>query len=168
MSLALLRAAGCAALLGLTTACATMEQPAATPAPAPAPQAATPATPPGPAPTPAPVNQRAFPVFFEAWSANLDDPALQGLDRVAELAKANPQRRLLVVGFADPRGTREANVILSRLRATLVRDTLVEKGVPAGRIRIEYRGPTPGFESLESRRVEVRLDTGAPAPRARR
>jgi outer membrane protein OmpA-like peptidoglycan-associated protein len=156
-----LRATALVAALALA-ACATPEPAVTTPAPAPAPQAAAPA----PAAPAAPANPRAFPIFFEAWSANIDEPAMGGLDRLAELAKANPRERLLVVGFADPRGTREANVILSRLRATLVRDTLVEKGVPANRIRVEYRGPTAGFESLESRRVEVRLDQ-APAPRRR-
>jgi hypothetical protein len=74
--------------------------------------------------------------------------------------KANPRIPVLVVGYADPRGSAEANMILSRLRARVVADTLVENGVPRNRIRILYRGATPGFESLESRRVEVRVDRG--------
>jgi outer membrane protein OmpA-like peptidoglycan-associated protein len=49
----------------------------------------------------------------------------------------------------------------------MVRDTLVEKGVAANRIRMVSRGPTAGFESVESRRVEVRVDDGRPASRRR-
>ncbi len=41
-------------------------------------------------------------------------------------------------------------------------DTLIENGVATSRIRIAYRGPTPGFEALESRRVEVRVDPNPP------
>lgn len=40
--------------------------------------------------------------------------------------------------------------------ARIVADALIENGVPNRRLRIDHRGPTPGFESLESRRVEVR------------
>jgi outer membrane protein OmpA-like peptidoglycan-associated protein len=141
-----------AALLALA-ACATE-----TPAPAtttPAAPAAAPA-----APAAAPSSDRAYPVFFEAWSAAIDPAAQQGLARVAEIAKSNPRLPILVIGYADPQGTRQANVILSRLRAQVVADELVELGVARSRIRILYRGPTPGFESLESRRVEVRVDDG--------
>jgi outer membrane protein OmpA-like peptidoglycan-associated protein len=49
----------------------------------------------------------------------------------------------------------------------MVRDTLVEKGLPANRIRVISRGPTAGFESVESRRVEVRVDDGRQGARRR-
>lgn len=143
----------CAALLMLTAACAeTTPAPviAAPPAPPPAAPAATP-----------PINpSRALPIFFEAWSALLEEPAQVALREAAERAKQNPRVPILVVGFADPRGSREANVILSRLRARIVADELIANGIPATRIRLLYRGATPGFESLESRRVEVRVDRG--------
>jgi hypothetical protein len=43
----------------------------------------------------------------------------------------------------------------------------VEKGVAANCIRMISRGPTAGFESVESRRVEVRVDDGRPEQRRR-
>jgi len=102
---------------------------------------------------------RAFPVFFEAWSAALDATARQSLAEVAALAAQHPNVPLLVTGYADPVGSREANVVLSRLRAIVVADALRDGGVAAERIRVDYRGPTaPAFESLESRRVEIRVD----------
>lgn len=140
----------CAALLLLASGCAeTVPAPVvATPAPAPATAA------------PAPNPSRALPIFFEAWSALLEEPAKLALKEAAERAKQNPRLPILVVGFADPRGSREANITLSRLRARVVADELIANGVAASRIRLVYRGPTPGFESLESRRVEVRVDRG--------
>lgn len=152
MSRRLTPAAFGAALLALA-ACAETPAPAVT------------AAPPAPAPAPAaPAAQvdpnRALPIFFEAWSAFIEEPARVALAEVSTYIKANPRIPVLVVGYADPRGSAEANMILSRLRARVVADTLVENGVPRNRIRILYRGATPGFESLESRRVEVRVDRG--------
>jgi len=146
----LTKAAFGAALLALA-ACADTPPPVTALAPAPAP-AAAPAAPVDP--------NRALPIFFEPWSAALEEPAQVALRDAANRIKANPRVPVLVVGFADPRGSREANMILSRLRARVVADTLIEHGVPNARIRILYRGATPGFESLESRRVEVRVDRG--------
>lgn len=153
MSRRLTTAAFGAALLALA-ACAETPAPAVTappPAPAPAPAAPT-ATQVDP--------NRALPIFFEAWSALIEEPARVALTEVATYIKANPRIPVLVVGYSDPRGSAEANMILSRLRARVVADTLVANGVPRNRIRILYRGATPGFESLESRRVEVRVDRG--------
>ncbi len=152
MSRRLTQAAFGAAILALA-ACAETPAPAVTAAapPAPAP-AAAPAAPVDPS--------RALPIFFESWSAFLEEPARAALAEAATRIKANPRLPVLVVGYADPRGSAEANMILSRLRARVVADALVENGVPRNRIRILYRGATPGFESLESRRVEVRVDRG--------
>jgi len=151
-----------ASLLALA-ACAT-EPPVAAPA---APVLA----PPPMAAATSPTGQgRAFPVFFESWSAALDEPAAQGLVQAAQLARDNPRVPILVTGFASPAGSGEANRLLSALRARVVADKLTEAGVAAGRIRVAYRGATPGFESLESRRVEVRVDPAAAerAPARRR
>jgi len=140
-----------AALLALA-ACAETPAPAVTAPPAPPPAATASAAPVDP--------NRALPIFFEAWSALLEEPAQLALREAAERIKANPRVPVLVVGYADPRGSAEANMILSRLRARVVADALTAAGVPARRIRIIYRGATAGFESLESRRVEVRVDRG--------
>jgi outer membrane protein OmpA-like peptidoglycan-associated protein len=158
-----IRIAGAAALLGLLAACAdpssmTRSPPSAGEAAPPAAVAAP--APPAAAATPAHGSERAFVVFFEEWSANLSEPSQEGLARVAQMAQSNPRVGVLVLGYTGPRGSGEANALLARLRARMVADALIEKGVASGRIRILSRGPTPGFESLESRRVEVRIDDG--------
>lgn len=158
-----LRFAGTAALLGLLAACAEPSSNTRFPAPTLSGQVAPAATP-APAPTVAPNaphgSERAFVVFFEEWSAGLSEPAQAGLNRVAQMALAEPGVGVLVLGFTGPRGSEEANALLARLRARQVADALIEKGIAASRIRILSRGPIPGFESLESRRVEVRIDDG--------
>lgn len=150
MSRILTKAAFGAALLALA-ACADT----------PAPVVATPPPPPPVVAAAPPVDpNRALPIFFEPWSSAMTEPTQAALLQVADYIKANPRVPVLVVGYADPRGSREANTILSRLRARMVADALIENGVPTRRIRILYRGPTAGFESIESRRVEVRVDRG--------
>ena len=147
----LTQAALAAAFLALAACAETTPPPVTTPA-APPPVAAAPATP--------LAANRALPIFFEEWSALLEEPAKLALREAAERMKANPRQPILVVGYAGPRGTSEATMILSRLRARVVADALIQNGVPAARVRVLYRGATPGFESLESRRVEVRQDRG--------
>jgi OOP family OmpA-OmpF porin len=167
-----MKALGALALLGAVAACAQPASDTRFPAPSlsgSAPAAAAPAAAPVPAPAPSAEmpTDRAFIVFFEPWSAAIQTPAMEGLERVAQIAQANPRQGVLVVGHTTPRGSSQANRLLSQLRAQLVRDTLVEKGVAANRIRMISRGPTPGFESVESRRVEVRVDDGRTASRRR-
>ncbi|WP_206020705.1 OmpA family protein [Roseococcus sp. SYP-B2431] len=131
-------------------------------APAPAPVVAAPPPPAPAAPPPAASldGRQALPIFFEPWSAALDEPAEGALRDAAKLAQENPSVRILVVGYADPRGSRAANISLSRLRARVVADFLAANGVAATRIRTLYRGPVAGMEGIESRRVQVQVDRG--------
>ncbi|MBV8911861.1 MAG: OmpA family protein [Acetobacteraceae bacterium] len=94
-------------------------------------------------------------LFFTAQSAALDHPATLILDTAAAEAKAEPGSRIIVAGYADRIGTPQANQILSRLRAQVVADALVERGVSRGRITLRPRGATGGDPGVESRRVEI-------------
>lgn len=99
-----------------------------------------------------------FAVFFQEWSAQLDGPAIGVVQSAADQAKANPSLPVTVVGFADPTGSSQANLDVSRLRAQLVYDQLVKDGISPGRVRREARGPTDFAQTAqESRRVEVRV-----------
>lgn len=141
----------------LLAACATEPHPATFhPAPMPAPAVVAPPTAPS-----APIEGAAArPVFFDPYSAALGGDALAGLREIAERAIANPRARLLVVGYASPRGTDEAGRLLARLRARVVADALAEAGVAPHRIRVTGRGPTaPALADVESRRVEVQLES---------
>jgi OOP family OmpA-OmpF porin len=103
---------------------------------------------------------RIFVVFFQEWSAAIDDPALQVAAQAATLAKANPTQTVVVTGYADPSGSKRANELMSQLRAEMVFDALVAAGVPATSIQrggngaIEY-----ALNSQESRRVTIAIGT---------
>lgn len=96
-------------------------------------------------------------VFFNAWSSELDAPALGVVAEFARDAKAAPNRPVLVKGFADRIGSDQANRVLSQLRAQVVADALVAQGVNAARIVQIARGATQADPGIESRRVDIEL-----------
>jgi outer membrane protein OmpA-like peptidoglycan-associated protein len=97
-----------------------------------------------------------FPVFFQEWSAALDDAATNTVAGAAKWANEHPNAPVTVSGYADPEGSQQANVAMSRTRAQVVVDQLVRDGVARGRIRQTAHGPTDyTLSSIESRRVEI-------------
>ena len=62
-----------------------------------------------------------------------------------------------MLSYADQLGSTEANRTLTRLRAQVVRDTLVADGVPSNRIILQPKGAQGGDPGVESRRVEIEL-----------
>ncbi|HUZ63104.1 MAG TPA: OmpA family protein [Acetobacteraceae bacterium] len=99
-------------------------------------------------------------VFFPEWSAAIDAAAGRAIDGAARAAHAAPAQSVVVTGFADPAGSRKANLDLSRLRAQVVIDRLEADGVAAARIRRAAAGPTSfALSAQESRRVEISVGT---------
>jgi outer membrane protein OmpA-like peptidoglycan-associated protein len=103
---------------------------------------------------------RRMPVFFQEWSANLDQEATDTVNAAASVVKEHPGWPVSVIGFADPEGSPQANRDISQLRAQVVTDALVKAGVPAAQITRSARGATAYVSmSLESRRVEIVVGT---------
>jgi outer membrane protein OmpA-like peptidoglycan-associated protein len=103
--------------------------------------------------------EQKFVVFFEDWSAKLDDAALAVIGQAADRTKAHSGVVAHVDGFADPSGSRTANALLTQLRAQVVMDQLQTDGVPAARLRGIGRGSVHfALSSQESRRVEISLN----------
>jgi outer membrane protein OmpA-like peptidoglycan-associated protein len=97
-------------------------------------------------------------VFFQEWSAALDDSAQAVIGQAAEWAKSHPRDAVRVNGFADPTGSKKANALLSDLRAQMVVDQLTADGIEPKRIRQRGRGSVQfALSSQESRRVEVSI-----------
>jgi outer membrane protein OmpA-like peptidoglycan-associated protein len=97
-----------------------------------------------------------FVVFFQEWSAKLDDAALAVISHASDYGKAHAGVVLHVEGFADPTDSHKANALLAELRAQLVMDQLQIDGVPAARVLGRSRGPVHfALSSQESRRVEI-------------
>ena len=118
-----------------------------------------------------------FPVNFafdDATVRSADQPAVE---RFAEVAQKHFTGAVITVeGFADPAGTQEYNLALSRRRAEAVRSMLVDRGLGAAQVRtVGYGkarlvvpgawGDEPGAE--QNRRVVFVIETkGEPAMRA--
>ena len=100
-----------------------------------------------------------FVVFFQEWSAAIDDPAQSVITDAAEWLKSHPGYVAHVNGFADPTGSKQANTLLSDLRAQVVADQLQTDGVEPKRIRQRGHGSVQfALTSQESRRVEISID----------
>jgi outer membrane protein OmpA-like peptidoglycan-associated protein len=98
----------------------------------------------------------AYVVFFQEWSAALDDSAQGVIGNAAAWAKAHPDTIVQVVGSADPTGSRQANILLSELRAQVVVDRLATDGVDTQRIAQTGAGSVQfTLTSQESRRVTI-------------
>ncbi len=101
-----------------------------------------------------------YAVFFQGSSVHLDDGALATVTQAAAWAKDNPTAEVHVVGYADPEGSPESNLLLSRTRAQVVADELKTDGVEPDRIRIDGRGAVDfAYDSQEARRVTISLRT---------
>ncbi len=99
-----------------------------------------------------------FVVFFQEWSAALEDPAQSVITQAADWVKSHPGSIIQVHGFASTVGSRQANILLSDLRAQVVVDQLVSDGVDPKRVHQRGRGPVEfALTAQESRRVEISI-----------
>jgi outer membrane protein OmpA-like peptidoglycan-associated protein len=114
-------------------------------------------------------------VLFDTGEAQLKPGANSTIQRLAEFLSDYPDRRLLIEGHTDSRGSDAFNQELSQRRADAVRSALLQAGVPAERIRAQGLGeqfPVASNETTagrqENRRVEIVVaakgETDFPAP----
>ncbi|WP_052338383.1 OmpA family protein [Luteimonas huabeiensis] len=103
--------------------------------------------------------------LFAFGRASIDDfnPAgLAALDELAERLNARPLEIVHVIGHSDRIGNDRANLRLSEQRANAVRDYLIERGVPAGRITAVGRGSVEPVVDCEGQRGDALKDCLAP------
>lgn len=100
-------------------------------------------------------------LLFETNSAVLNASARTQLKALANWARCHEKGSLVLEGHADPRGTQDHNMKLAAERAAIVRQKLLEMGVPSDRIVVTVYGENganrPTF--AEERRVTVRAAT---------
>lgn len=101
-------------------------------------------------------------VLFDTGEAELKPGAYTTLQRLAEFLSEYPDRRLLIEGHTDSRGSEELNRDLSQRRAEAVRLALMQAGVAGERLRALGLGeqfPVASNETTagrqENRRVEI-------------
>jgi outer membrane protein OmpA-like peptidoglycan-associated protein len=101
-------------------------------------------------------SRRNFIVFFQEWSAAFDDSALRVIAEAARWAKSHPDARIDVTGAADLTGSKQANTLLSNLRAQVVADQLAADGADSHRIKRMGLGSVDyALSAQESRRVVI-------------
>jgi outer membrane protein OmpA-like peptidoglycan-associated protein len=79
-------------------------------------------------------------VYFEWDRSNLNQAALDTIDAAVARAQQCAVGTVLVVGHTDTSGSPDYNQGLSERRASVVRDALVARGVPASIITTDARG----------------------------
>lgn len=106
-------------------------------------------------------------VLFATGKADLQPGARRGVDKLANVLKQYPERKVLVEGFTDNVGSDEMNLELSRRRAESFAGALQEAGVPPARIEVRAHGEelpvasndTPAGRQ-QNRRVEILFSDG--------
>lgn len=88
-------------------------------------------------------------IFFNIGSAEISEANEENITFMANLMKANKDTKFTVTGYADREtGSEARNNVLSQERAEAVRDALVNAGVDANQINVDYKGckvePFPG------------------------
>ena len=140
-------------------------QPAPAPAPMPMPAPAPMVRAPAPAPVaaaPAPVVQQTYIVFFDFDKSDLTPEAHKVLERAAQDVRVGKGVKIQVIGHTDRAGSNRYNQRLSERRASVVKNELVNLGVPNEQIsargvgETEPRVPTAdGVREAQNRRAEI-------------
>lgn len=100
-------------------------------------------------------------VLFGTDLSRLTPDGMRSAQKLADVLQQNPQRRVMVEGFADSTGAADYNQGLSERRATAVRTALLDMGV--ARERIEVRGygesfPVAANDNAGNRQLNRRVE----------
>jgi len=103
-------------------------------------------------------------VYFDSNQASLREASYTELNELVEYMERRKHIRVEIAGHTDNVGSKEANLELSRRRASRVKQYLVDQGIEAGRIEAKGYGedrPVAGNNTEEgrqkNRRTEVRI-----------
>lgn len=97
-------------------------------------------------------------IYFELASDALPADAAAELARIADAARADPGKVVLISGYHDESGDAAKNAELAKKRAFAVRHALEANGVALNRLVMDKpRVTLGGVDAREARRVEMRL-----------
>jgi len=103
-------------------------------------------------------------IYFDFDKSNIRASEQPKITKVIGWMK-DPKANAIVIGYTDPIGTDAYNMKLSKTRAESVKAALVKGGVPADKIKLEWKGETnlakPGLKGIPAnapnRRSEVEV-----------
>ena len=102
-------------------------------------------------------------VLFDTDKSDLSAEGFREVTKVADYMKANPGRRVRILGHTDSTGTEEYNQALSEDRAAAVKTALIQQGIDPSRIDITGRGESAAVaanSTAEGRRLNRRAEAG--------
>jgi outer membrane protein OmpA-like peptidoglycan-associated protein len=106
-------------------------------------------------------------LLFDSGRASLKAGGRHALANLARFMRQQPERKIVIEGFTDDRGSPLANQRLSERRAAAVREALVGDGIPPERIEARGRGadyPVATNSNAQgrslNRRVEILIGEG--------
>lgn len=94
-------------------------------------------------------------VAFDSGKAALRPEGEKSLEKVAVVISQFPESKVLIAGFTDNKGGKEANLRLSEKRAEAVKDWLVKHGVKASAITSQgYGEENPVAQNQNANRTD--------------
>ncbi|HBK05492.1 MAG TPA: hypothetical protein DDZ81_06450 [Acetobacteraceae bacterium] len=101
--------------------------------------------------------RRNFSVYFQPYSAELDQQALESAVNAAQYAQAHASLPVLVAGYSAPADPGRDVDGLSDQRADAIKRVLTDDGVSANRITIDANGATDplSMPQVAVRRVDI-------------
>ncbi len=119
-----------------------------------------------PAPSVMKEQSRAYLTFFDFDKSVLTPEALEVINGMLAENRSDGRRSFQLVGHADRSGSDAYNIALSKKRTESVMQELMNSGVPADAITMEWKGegfplvPTAdGIKEPQNRRVEIKVST---------
>lgn len=100
-------------------------------------------------------------VLFDTGLATLKPGAYLTIDRLADVLKQAPDRKVMIEGHTDSVGSDEYNQQLSERRATAVQTALLERGVRSDQITATGKGetfPVAGNDNAAGRQQNRRVE----------
>ncbi|MES2818396.1 MAG: OmpA family protein [Pseudomonadota bacterium] len=91
-------------------------------------------------------------VLFDAGRAELKNDANRTVLKLVQFLQLNPRRTVRIEGYTDGQGDAQENLELSRSRAQLVADVLLDLGIDEERIEVQGLGESYPMADNASRR----------------
>lgn len=107
------------------------------------------------------VNFKFTPIFFDYDKAEIKTDYLPFVEEMVRVVLSHSDLRIQVVGHTDSDGSDAYNVELSQRRAQSIIDCFISKGLPRGKIEIDFKGETQPIsdnKSAEGRQQNRRVD----------
>ena len=93
-------------------------------------------------------------IFFEWDKHKITQRAGLQLDYLAKMMKES-EGEFNLVGFASEEGVKQHNFNLSERRVNAIKDALVQRGVPAEKLHVDWKGESVQFPNLPPNRAVI-------------